>query len=85
MAPVGVQAIYREKNDYTDGMADIFNTLAARALSLLNQKKEKLSSKYHQELTAKVVEYTRKADDTYKGLNEFTVLIKGFYEINQGE
>ncbi len=65
---------------------DIYNAMGANALNLLDKSKRVVKMKDSGEegrLASKVVEYTRRADDHVK-FNEYTQLIKGFFEISQG-
>ena len=86
MANPDVEKIYRERTDFGEGMSEIFNAMAASSLGLLGRSKRSAKSNefvVQGEHAQKVVEYLRRAEDHVK-FNEYTWLIKGFYEIIQG-
>ena len=80
--------IYREREDYSEGITDIYVALASKALLELvgrNEQEPFQSSEKRSEHAKRVVEYLRSADEKFRGLNEYTWLIKGFYEVAYGE
>ncbi len=82
-----VDKIYHEREDYSEGITDIYVALAAQALSELVRIKEhtpNFSSDQHSDYAKKVVDYLKNADEKFRGLNEYTWLIKGFFEVVQG-
>ena len=90
-----VEKIYRAKGDYTEGMADIFNALAASELSdfarlkdtALSDDKAKRAAdeKARDEKAKKVVEYLTRAEVLQSGINEYTNLVRGFYQLRQAQ
>ncbi len=75
----------KDKDDYAEGMVDIFVALAAKALSNFSKAKQSphLVTGNASDYSRKFVEYLKCADEK-KGINEYTWLIKGFFEICQG-
>ena len=75
----------KDKDDYAEGMVDIFVALAAKALSNFSKAKQSphLVTGNASDYSRKFVEYLKSADEK-KGINEYTWLIKGFFEICQG-
>jgi hypothetical protein len=67
-------------------MAEIFDALAAQALSNLGRVKDRGAARGQEEdeYARQVVDFLRRAEDHMR-LNEYTWLIKGFYEIRQGK
>jgi hypothetical protein len=80
-----VEDIYKNRKDYSEGMAEIYSALAAKELVDLARLKDKAPPNPHEEgeCAKRVVDYLRRADD-HARINEYTWLIKGFYEIRQG-
>eukprot|EP01035_Chromulina_nebulosa_P019023 gene19023-24843_t len=77
----------KERDDFNEKMADIFNSLAARGLStllILKSSSSQVNESEVETLPRKIVEYLRRAEE-YVRVNEFTWLLRGFYEISQGE
>jgi tetratricopeptide (TPR) repeat protein len=83
---VDVEKIYRERPDYSEGMAEIFNALAATELGDLARHKDNSTTSKNllEDCKSKVVECIRRAEH-YSNVHEYTNLIKGFFEIRQGE
>lgn len=66
-------------------MSDIYNALAAKALVNFGRCKDRSSKIGEQEeYASKVVDHLNHADD-YLRVNEYTWLIKAFYELRQGK
>ncbi len=82
---IDVEKIYKARPDYNEGIAEIYDALAARALGDLRRCREKSATitQEEEELGKKVVDFLRKSEDHIR-LNEYTWLIKGFYEMQQG-
>lgn len=85
-----VQKKFKERypHDYAEGMSDMFNALAANWLGNLVRVKETPGSSTPQDevqCISKVVEYLKKADDSMRGVNDYTYIIKGFFEMRQGD
>jgi hypothetical protein len=80
-----VEKIYRERSDYAEGMAEIFNALAATELGDLARHKDNSTTSKNllEDCKSKVVECIRRAEH-YSNVHEYTNLIKGFFEIRQG-
>ena len=67
-------------------MVEIFSALAAKELSELARLKDRAPQKLHEEgeCAKRVVDFLRRAE-SHARINEYTWLIKGFYEIRQSE
>lgn len=76
---IDIEASYRAKEDFVDGVANIFNCLGAKAL----QDYAKAKDKKREEFSSQLVKYLKKTDE-YSKMNEYSWLIKGFFEIKQG-
>lgn len=82
-----IEKIYRdaEKDLYDEGLYDIFIALASKYLNKLRKIKQTVvnvdKSEYN---STKVVEYLKLADEKSR-MNEYTWLVKGFFEIVHGE
>ena len=74
--------IFREREDYAEGLTEIYVALAAKAMCDLTQLRSsrKLSAEEDTQHVKKVVENLKSADDKLR-LNEYTWLIKGFFEL----
>lgn len=80
-----VDEIYKYREDYMEGITEIFLALAAKSLSEMAYSKHKnYMMGQNSESAKKVVEYLKLADEKLR-INEYTWLIKGFYEIIQGD
>ena len=79
-----VASIFRKRENYNENIAKIFDALAADSLNkfLILKNKENYSLQ-STELTKSVVDLLKKSEEIVR-LNEYTWLIKGFYEIAQG-
>lgn len=75
-----VEKMYSEKPTYKERLADIYNALAGY---FLNQLSESKSTSTDDPAAIKFVNYLRKSED-YARLNEYTWLMKGFYELRIG-
>lgn len=78
--------IYRERDDYAEGITEIYVALASKALGELAKLKRhglRLSTEQSNEFAVKVVQHLASADEKLR-INEYTWLIKGFYEIIHG-
>lgn len=75
----------QDKEEYSEGIVDIFVTLAAKALSDFSHAKRtpQAMPESSSEYSRKFVEYLKSADEKQR-INEYTWLIKGFFEIAQG-
>jgi hypothetical protein len=83
---VDVEKIYRERLDYKEGMAEIFNALAAKELGDLARFKDSaINSNNRDEIDCerRVVDFLGRAENQIRG-HAYSCLIKGFYEIRQG-
>jgi hypothetical protein len=83
---IGVDKIYHDREDYSEGITEIYVALAAKALGELTRLKDhgiQQSLDHNNDLAQKVVANLGMADDKQR-INEYTWLIKGFYEIIQG-
>lgn len=82
-----IDKLYQEqdKEDYSEGIVDIFVTLAAKALGDFSRAKRTPHAmpESSMEYSRKFVEYLKSADEKQR-INEYTWLIKGFFEIAQG-
>ena len=81
-----VEKIYRERHDYKEGMADIFNALAAKELGDLARFKDSAANSNNRDETdceRRVVDFLGRAENQIRG-HPYSYLIKGFYEIRQG-
>lgn len=80
-----VAEIYEGQNDFLEGITDIYLALAAKAMiNLVNARKSTAhSTEQLSEYTKQIVHYLSQADSKIK-VNDYTWLIKGFYEIIQG-
>jgi hypothetical protein len=82
-----IDKLYQEqdKDDYMEGIVDIYVALAAKALNNFNRAKQAPHSmpENSTEYSRKFVEYLKSADEKNR-INEYTWLIKGFFEIVQG-
>lgn len=82
-----IDKLYQEqdKDDYMEGIVDIYVALAAKALNNFNRAKQapQLMPENSTEYSRKFVEYLKSADEKNR-INEYTWLIKGFFEIVQG-
>jgi hypothetical protein len=67
--------------DFVESMADIFNVLAGKALEDYSKNIDKEKKK--DEYAASIVHFLKKTDE-YVRVNEYTWLIKGFFELKQG-
>lgn len=77
--------MYKGKEDFYEGLTEIFTSLAAKYLLLLLQtRSSKEASNYTQDYVKRVVDFLKRADDVMK-INEYTWLVKGFFEIIEGE
>lgn len=75
--------IFREREDYAEGLTEIYVALAAKAmcdLTKLRATRNSLSPEEDAQQAKKVVESLKQADEKLR-LNEYTWLIKGFYEL----
>ena len=80
-----VEKIYCSRDDYKEGITEIFLALAAKALvDLIRSRRTESIKDKHAILSQQVVEYLRLADEKLR-INEYTWLIKGFYENAQGD
>jgi hypothetical protein len=81
-----VEKIYKSRPDYAEGMVEIFSALAAKELSELARLKDRAPQKLHEEgeCAKRVVDFLRRAE-SHARINEYTWLIKGFYEIRQSK
>jgi hypothetical protein len=81
-----VEKIYRERLDYKEGMAEIFNALAAKELGDLARFKDSSATSNNRDETdceRRVVDYLGRAENQIRG-HAYSCLIKGFYEMRQG-
>lgn len=82
-----IDKLYQEqdKDEYSEGIVDIFVALAAKALSNFSRAKQAphLMPEVSTEYSRKFVEHLKSADEKQR-INEYTWLIKGFFEIVQG-
>jgi hypothetical protein len=76
-----ITKIYRGKSDFVESMTDIYHALAAKSISDIGSQKDLAQGK--DDPAAKVVEYLRKAEQHMR-MNEYTWLLKGFFELKQG-
>ena len=74
-----VEQNYKEKPDYQDSIVEIYNTLAADAL-INNRSNPEDNANDSQKI---VQIYNKKADDVNPS-NEYTNLIRAFYELKHG-
>jgi hypothetical protein len=74
---VAVEQYYRERGEYKEGIVEIFDALAAYALD------RSLKSIGEIERKKEVLDYIQKAD-AINQRNEYTWLIKGFFELAFG-
>lgn len=84
--PPDVDKIYRERLDYKEGMAEIFNALAAKELGDLARFKDSAATSNIRDETdceRRVVDYLGRAENQIRG-HAYSCLIKGFYELRQG-
>jgi hypothetical protein len=72
-----VEQYYRERGEYKEGIVEIFDALAAFALD------RSLKSVAETERKKEVLDYIQKAD-AINQRNEYTWLIKGFFELAFG-
>lgn len=84
---IDIDKLYQEqdKDDYLEGIVDIFVAMAAKALSDFTRAKQSphLMAENSTEYSRKFVEFMKSADDKQR-INEYAWLIKGFFEIGQG-
>jgi len=81
----------QDKDDYTEGVIDIFVALAAKALrdfTRAQQQQQQLSTSATgsnaPEYQRKLAEYLKSLDEKQR-INDYTWLIRGFFEIVQGD
>lgn len=72
-----VEQYYRERGEYREGIVEIFDALAAYALD------RSLKSVGDLERKKEVLDYIQKSDSVNQR-NEYTWLIKGFFELAFG-
>jgi tetratricopeptide (TPR) repeat protein len=72
---------YSSKDNFKEGMTDIYSALAANSLANLSRSRDK---KRRDEYATQLMEYFRKAE-YYMRVNEYIWLIKGFYHLHMGE
>jgi len=85
-----VEMIYRARDDFSEGMAQIYDCLAANQLAQYSRIKDRPHEEIEEKIySEKIVEFLRRAEDHVKlgeyNFNEYTWLIKGFYELRQGD
>ena len=82
-----IDKLYQEqdKDDYSEGIVDIYVALAAKALSNYCRAKrgDSIVQQTSAEFAKKLVEYLKIVDEKQR-LNEYTWLIRGFFEISRG-
>lgn len=84
IASAEVAAAYRAKEDYAEGVSEIFIVLAAK--EILDLAKMKVSLVTSEDVTAAVKRCIEnlKAAEAEKLLNEYVWVLKGFFELLQG-
>lgn len=82
---IDIDRLYRdsEKEEYLEGIMDIYVALAAKSLSNLSRARSSGNKELSSEYSKKFVEYLKSADEKQR-LNEYTWLIKAFFEVVQG-
>ena len=80
----GIIASYADQPDFIDHKSEIFNSLAAKALEDFSECTSSSSDYKREECSQKIVSFLKKTEDIGK-MNEYTWLIKGFYEIRRGD
>ena len=78
----GVEEIYRTRPEFAESATDIYNSLAAAALMEIGKPNKDLLPD-QEEPAARVLENLQKAEQHVR-MNEFSWIIKGFYELKQG-
>ncbi len=75
----------RDKEDYAEGIIDIYVALAAKALSNFSRAKQTPHAPPQSvlEFNKKIVDYLKIVDEKQR-INEYTWLIRGFFEVLQG-
>ena len=87
--PPAVERIYKERKDFAEGMSDIYNALASKALANLDKPSSALvpgvggKVPSRDELVRRVIDNLQRSEKLVK-VNEYTWLIKGFYEMRLG-
>ena len=84
-----IDELYHEqdKDEYASGLADIHLALAAKALSDLSRARHaphSVPEGSRDEFAQQFVAHLKRADEKQR-INEYTWLVKGYYEIVQGE
>jgi hypothetical protein len=79
-----VNEIYKQKDDYVDGIVDIFVALAAKSLGELSNSREISDSVEQHDVYIKQIIGFLESADSNNLLYEYTWIIKGFFEIIQG-
>lgn len=84
---VDIDKLYqeRDKEEYAEGTIDIYVALAAKALSNYSRARQTPLVPPHiiADFNKKIVDNLRLVDEKQR-INEYTWLIRGFYEILQG-
>lgn len=79
-----IDEIYKLKENYLEGITEIFLSLAAKSLSEMAYSNGRTTPDRTSDSAKRVVEYLKLSDEKLR-INEYTWLIKGFYEIIQGK
>lgn len=82
---VDVSEIYKQREDYAEGITEIFVALAAKSLdSLIKSRATTDAAEQHSFYAKQVVAALESADENHR-MHEYTWVIKGFFEIIQGD
>lgn len=85
---VDIDKLYQERDreEYAEGIIDIYVALAAKALSNYSRVRQAphVPPQVVMDFNKKIVENLRIVDEKQR-INEYTWLIRGFYEILQGK
>lgn len=73
--------IYRGRPDYVENMTEIYHALAAKSIADIGQDKELVGTS--DDPARKVVDYLKHAE-MHMRMNEYSWLLKGFFELKQG-
>lgn len=77
--------IYKQRDDYAEGITEIFVALAAKSLDSLAKSRASCDvAEQHSFYAKQVVSALESADENHR-MNEYTWIIKGFFEIIQGD